>query len=129
MRPRASMCVSGARASRSSASAVRGEAVLGLFVGELYFDQDGECFVESCGGGVQALGGFEGVEGVDGVEEFGGFGGLVVLQRADEVQFDARRERLTDADALDLHLLDAVFAEEALAGGVGFEDRFGGMHF
>jgi len=25
--------------------------------------------------------------------------------------------------------LDAVFAEEALAGGVGFEDGFGGVHF
>ena len=53
--------------------------MLGVFVGELYFDKDGDCFAEGLCGSVEALGGFEVVEGVDGVEELGGFGGLVVL--------------------------------------------------
>ena len=34
-----------------------------------------------------------------------------------------------DDGVFGLHLLDAVFAEEALAGGVGFEDGFGGVDF
>ena len=56
-----------------------GEAVLGVFVGEFYFDEDGDGFIEGLRGGMEALSGFEVVEGVDGVEELGGFGGLVVL--------------------------------------------------
>ena len=35
-----------------------GEAVFGFFVGEFYLDEDGEFFVEGCGGGVEALGDF-----------------------------------------------------------------------
>jgi hypothetical protein len=66
------------------------EAVLGVFVGELDFDEDAEGLVEGLGGGVEALGGFEGVEGVDGVEELGSFGGLVVLERADEMKAGIR---------------------------------------
>ena len=66
------------------------EAVLGGLVREFDFDEDGESFVEGACGVVEALGCFERVDGVDGLEEFGGFGGLVVLQSADEVNFDVR---------------------------------------
>ena len=95
-----------------------GEAVLGVFVGELDLDEDGEGFVEGCGGGVEALGDLEGVDGVDGVEELGGASGFVGLERADEVEFGARQ--LGDCRGFLREFLDAVFAEEALAGGVGF---------
>ena len=56
-----------------------GDAMLGFFVREFYFDEHAESFSERLRGGVEAVGGFEGVEGVDGVEDFGGFGGLVIL--------------------------------------------------
>ena len=65
-----------------------GEAVLGVFMGEFDFDEDGEIFVERSGGGVEALGDLEGVDGVDGVEEFCGAGGFVGLEGADEVDLD-----------------------------------------
>jgi hypothetical protein len=99
------------------------EAVLGVFVGELDFDEDGEGFVEGPGGGVEARGGFEGVDGVDGLKELGGGAGLVVLERADEMDGEVGErgeKRLFGGE-----LLDSVFAEEALAGGVGFEDNVG----
>ena len=102
------------------------EAVLGLFVAELDLDQDGKLLAQGCGGGVEALGDLQGVDGVDGVEEFGGVGGLVGLQRADEVELCIGQ--VVDVRRFLLELLDAVFAEEALAGGVGFEDHLGGMH-
>ena len=37
---------------------IGGKAVLGLFVGEFDFDEDGEGFVEGGGSGVEALGDF-----------------------------------------------------------------------
>ena len=100
--------------------------MFGLFVGELDLDEDGEGLVEGCGGGVEALGDTEGVDGVDGVEELGGAGGFVGLKRADEVEFGAGE--CGDDGGFVRELLHAVFAEEALAGGVGFEDGLGGVH-
>ena len=46
-------------------------------------------------------------------------------------QRDASRgvEEIVEVREFGGELLDAVFAEEALAGGVGFEDGLGGMHF
>jgi hypothetical protein len=118
-----------------------GEAVLGVFGGKFDFDEDGEDFVEGLGGDVEAFCGLEGVEGVDGVEDFGGLVGLVVLEGADEVGLRGRREALRgwrgillgsedigEERKFCLPLLDAVFAEEALARGVGFEDGLGGVH-
>jgi len=104
-----------------------GEAVLGVFVAELDLDEDAELFAEGSSGGVEALGDLEGVDGVDGVEELGGAGGLVGLEGADEVEVGVgeRGEML----GFLLKLLDAVFAEETLAGGVGFEDDVEGMDF
>ena len=101
------------------------EAVLGVFGGELDLDEDGDGFVERGGGAVETLGGLEGVECVDGVEELGGLGGFVVLEGADEVHLDVSGG---DYGLFRLPLLDAVFAEEALAGGVGFEDGLGRVH-
>jgi len=40
-----------------------------------------------------------------------------------------RIEERGEVRTLGLPFLDAVFAEQALAGGVGFEDRAGGMDF
>ena len=117
---------SGARASRRAGSSVGGDAVLGLFVAEFDLEEDGEFLVERGGGGVEAGGDLEGVDGVDGVEELGGAGGLVGLERADEVVLSVG-ERCDGGEFL-RELLNAVFAEEAQAGGVGFEDGFGGMH-
>ena len=106
---------------------IGGETVLGLFVGEFDFDEDGEDFVEGGGCGVEALGDFERVDGVDGVEEFRGAGGFVGLEWTDEVDFDA--EEVGDARRFFLVLLDAILTEEAEAGGVGFEDGFRWMDF
>ena len=75
----------GCEGAEESGEVFGGEAVLGLFVGELDFDEDGRVLVEGLRGGVEAVGGLEGVEGVDGVEDLGGLGGFVVLERADEV--------------------------------------------
>ena len=106
---------------------VGGEAVLGLFVGEFDFDEDGEGFVECCCGGVEALRDFEGVYGIDGVEEFRGASGFVGLEGTDEVNLDVGE--VSDEGGFFLKFLDAVFSEEAEAGGVGFEDGFCGMDF
>jgi hypothetical protein len=73
-------------------------------------------------GGVEAGGDLERVDGVDGVEELGGAGGFVGLQRADEVEFAVGEAG--EMRGFFCELLDAVFAEEAQAGGVGFEDGF-----
>ena len=62
-----------------------GEAMLGVFVREFDFNKNAEGLVKGLGGGVEALGGFEGVEGVDCVEEFCGLSSFVILERADEV--------------------------------------------
>ena len=107
----------------------RSEAVLGVFGGEFDLDEDGEGFVQGCGGLVEAGGGFEGVEGVDGREELGGFGGFVVLERADEMEAGIRDQGtgIRKNVGFGLPFLDAVFAEEGLAGGEGFEDRVGGV--
>jgi hypothetical protein len=48
------------------------------------------------------------------------------LEGADQVEFGAYQ--LGDCRGLVCEFLDSVFAEEALAGGVGFEDGIGGMH-
>ena len=42
------------------------------------------------------------------------------------MDFDVRQAE--DGGGFFGELLDTVFAEEALAGGVGFEDGFGGVH-
>ncbi len=55
------------------------------------------------------------VDGVDGVEQLDGFAGLVRLQRADQVQFGIR-VACAQVRPLRLGLLDAVLAEQALAG-------------
>jgi hypothetical protein len=104
---------------------VGGEAVLGLLVGELDLDVDGEVLVEGEGGGVEAGGELERVDGVDGVEELGGAVGLVVLEGADEV--DLEIGQVIEGLGLLLELLNAVFAEEAVAGGVGLEQGGDGV--
>ena len=105
-----------------------GEAVLGVLVRELDLDEHAEGFVKGLGGGVEAFGGFEGVESVDGVEDLGRFGGLVVLEWADEVDLRGGEE-IGEGCALGLPLLDAVFAEESLAGFEGFKESLGGLDF
>jgi len=121
--------------AEESGEFVEGEAVLGVFGRELDLDEDAEGFVERLRGGVEAFCGFEGVESVDGVEDLGGFGGLIVLQRANEMRLRVEREAwrgvvedVGEFGAFGLPFLDAIFAEEALAGFVGFADGFGGMH-
>lgn len=99
--------------------------MFGLFVGEFDLDEDGEFFVECRGGGVEALGDFERIDGVDGVEEFGGAGGFIGLKRADEMDFNAGERG--DEGGLIGELLNAVFAKEAVAGGMGFEDALDGV--
>jgi len=94
--------------------------VLGLFVAQLYFDEDREFFFQCGCGGVEALSDLQGVDGVDGVEELGGAGGFVGLEGADEVKFGS--VKCGEMLRFVLELLDAVLAEEALTGGVGFED-------
>ena len=61
------------------------------------------------------------------MEEFRGAGGFVGLEGADEVDFDVGK--ISDEGCFFLELLDAVFSEEAEAGGVGFEDGFRWMDF
>ncbi len=68
------------------------ETVLGVFGGQLDFDEDGEGFAQGKAGGVEPLRGLEGVEGVDALEELGGFGGLVVLQWTNEMGGASSRE-------------------------------------
>ena len=101
------------------------ETVLGLFVGEFDFDEDGEGLVEGGGGRVEALGNLDGVDGVDGLEEFGGAGGFVGLEGADEVDFEIGES--CDGGGFIGVFLHAVFAEEAVAGGVCFEDAGDGV--
>ena len=86
---------------------------------------DGDGFAEGLSGGVEALGDFERIYGVNGVEEFGGLGGFVALEWADEVDFKAFE--VGGGFGFGLPLLDAVFAEEAVAGGVGFEEGSDGV--
>ncbi len=100
------------------------KAMLGVFGREFYFEKNGKDLAESLGGVVEAGGEAEGVDGVDGLEELCGGGGFVGLERADEVHVDVGG----GVGGLGLPLLDAVFAEEALAGGVGFEQGGEGVH-
>ena len=116
------------RGSEEGGKVFGGEAVLGLLGGELDLDEDGEGFAEGAGGVVEALGDAEGVDGVDGVEELGGAGGLVGLEGANEVHLRGSGSG-GGCGLLLLPLLDAVFAEEALAGGVSFEEGLYGMDF
>ncbi len=102
-----------------------GEAVLGLFVREFDLDQDGEFFVEGLGGGVEALGDLERVDGVDSVKKLGSFAGLVGLERADEMHFEAGAGG--QVRRFFCELLHTVFAEEALARGVGFKEALDGV--
>ena len=107
------------------AESFRGDAMLGFLVGQFDFDEDRENFPEVGCCGVEAFGGFEGVDGVDGGEEFRGLGCFVVLQRADEVDFEIRQ--CGKGGSFGLHFLNAVFAEEALTGVVGFDESGYGM--
>jgi hypothetical protein len=59
------------------------------------------------------------------VEELGGAGGFIGLEGADEVDLDVCEGG--GAFGFLLPLLDTVFAEEALAGGVGFEEEVDGV--
>lgn len=102
-----------------------GEAVLRLFVAELYFDQDGELFSQGRRGGVETLGDLERIDGVDGVEELCGAGGFVGLEGADKVELGVGQG--CEVARLFLELLDAVLAEEAVTCGVGLEDGLDGM--
>ena len=74
-------------------------------------------------GAVEALGEGQAVHGIDGVEEAGGADGFVALQVADQMPGGVQIGKLW---LLGLPLLDAVFAEVADAGGVGFADSFDG---
>ncbi len=86
----------------------------------------GSCRPRASGGFVEAGGDAEGVDGVDGVEEFRGGRGFVRLQRTDEVDFEVVESG--GWGSFGLPLLHAVFAEEALAGGVGLEEEVDGVH-
>jgi hypothetical protein len=90
--------------------------MLGLFVGELDLEQDGKAFAEFGGGGVEPGGDFKRIDGVDCMEDFGCFGGLVGLQRADEMELCTWQRGCGGLFLLEL--LNAVFAEEALPGGM-----------
>ena len=101
------------------------DTVLRLLVGELYFDVDGKIFVERSGGSVESVGDLEGVDGVNGVEELCGPRGLIGLQRTDEVVL--RTGEVSEGIGLRGELLDAIFAEETMAGGVGLDEELDRM--
>jgi len=105
--------------------------MFGVLVGELDLDEDSQFFAEGLGCGVQAFGGFGGIEGVDGIENLRGFGSLIVLERANEVDLEAGRGRdeIGEGESLGLPFLNAIFAEQALPGLVGFKNGLGGMDF
>src|SRR6202023_186194 len=68
---------------------------------------------------------------MDGVEQGHRLLGLVRLQRADQMQFEAARRPVTGDERrpFGLGLLDAIFAEHALAGGDDRLDRLGADGF
>ncbi len=94
-------------------------------MGEFDFDEDGEFLVEGARSFVEALSDFERVDGVDGVEEPGSGRGFVGLQRPDEVHLEAFE--VGGGCEFLLPFLDAVFTEEALAGGVGLDEEIDGV--
>ena len=75
---------------------------------------------------IEALSKRDIVHGVDGVKNFRGACGFVALQVADQVPGSWQ---VFELRALPFPFLDAVFAEVAKAGFVGFADGFGGMGF
>ena len=103
-------------------------AGFGGFVFNADFDEDAEffCSVEFCSGVVEALSQGEIVYRVDRVKNFRGASGFVALQVADQVPGSWQ---VFELRALPFPFLDAVFAEVAKAGFVGFADGFGGMGF
>jgi hypothetical protein len=75
---------------------------------------------------VEALSEREIVHGVDGVKYFRGTCGFIALQMADQMPGGWQ---VFELRALPIPLLDAIFAEVAAAGFVGFTDGLWGMGF
>ena len=103
-------------------------AGFGGFVFDADFDEDAEFFfnVQFCSGVVEALSQREIVYGVDGMKSFRGASGFVALQMSDQMPCG---RQVFELRALPFPFLDAIFAEVAEAGFVGFADGFGGMSF
>ena len=109
------------RKQRFDFGPVECETGFGFFGSNVDLEQDGKIFFQFGGSGVEALGEFEGVDGVDGMEEFGGGAGLVRLKVADHVELGVLE--VGECAGFFFEFLNAVLAEEALPGDIGFANR------
>ena len=100
------------------------ESALGFFAADVDFDQHVQCLAQLLRGIVEPLGELGGVDGIDRLKNLRRLCCLVRLQVADHVEPGICE--FSDLGIFVGEFLDAVFAEEALSGSVGFEDCVGG---
>jgi hypothetical protein len=100
---------------------VDGRAKFGGFEGEIDLDEEVDCSIGGDRGGVETLEEVDAIDRVHGGAMLGGFSRLVRLQVPDQMPPD---REIAGAGNLVHRFLNAVLAEVALPGAVGFAHRF-----